>query len=315
MKKIISVLLAAVMIICLFSGCGKEKSPDVKIGLAAPAATHGWVAGVAYYAEKYCKENNIDYTITTSENRDEMEKNLQKLVDDGAQALVVWPQWSGMETKADEIIKSGIPVISFDVDINCSGIYKVTGNNYDMGCKCAEYIAEKAGDSASIAVLDVPSAGSVSQLRKKGFYDYLNEAGYDTSNIFEISENGFAREEGYSDMKTVLAEHEHIDAVFSMDDEISIGVVKAIKESGRTDIKAITGGGGMQEYFKMIQDSEYSSLGLSSALYSPSMIEDAIKTAISLCTGGSSSKVVVIPTSMVTKKNVGEYIDSLNTVY
>ena len=116
-------------------------------------------------------------------------------------------------------------------------------------------------------------------------------------------------------MKKILAEHDNLDAVFSLDDEISIGVIKAVTESGRTDIKAVTGGGGMQEYFKMIKDAKYSSLGLCSALYSPSMVEDAVKTAIELCSGKGSSKVVVIPTTIVDTQNVNEFIDPQNTVY
>lgn len=316
MKKVVSLLLVFVMILCLFAGCGdKKKTVDVKIGLAAPSATHGWVAGVAYYAEKYCKEHGIEYMLTTSADAAEMEKNLDSLVEWGAEAVVVWPQWSGMEKAIDNIIAKEISVVSFDVDINSKGVYKVTGNNYDMGYQCAKYITDKVGGAASIAVMDVPSAGSVSQLRKEGFYDYLKEIKYDTSGVFEVTEDGFTREAGYNDMKNILAERGRVDAVFSLDDEISIGVIKAITESGRTDIKAVTGGGGMQEYFKMIADAKYKNLGLSSALYSPSMIENAIETAIKIADGEESSKVIVIPTTIVTPENVNEYLDSENTVY
>lgn len=314
MKRIISVLLVFAVIICSFSGC-VEKKTTIKLGLAAPTVTHGWVAGVAYYAEKYCNENDIDYMITTSDNAEDMEKNLSKLVNWGAQAIVVWPQWSGNEDAVKKIIEKNIPVVSFDVDINCDGIHKVMGNNYDMGYQCAKYITEKVGMDSRIAVLDVPSAGSVSELRKKGFYDYLNEYGFDEENLIETAEDGFTRECGYNDMKNLLSKYDRIDAVFSMDDEVSIGVAKAILESGRKDIKAVTGGGGMQEYFNMIVESKYEGLGLSSALYSPSMIEDAIQTAIDLYNGKSSSKIVIIPTTIVTSDNVKDYFDKQNSVY
>lgn len=314
MKRLISVLLTFAVIICTFSGCAGKKS-KIKLGLAAPAVTHGWVAGVAYYAEKYCKENGIEYKLTTSENAEDMKNSLSELTEWGADAIVVWPQWTGNEDAVKAIIDKGIPVVSFDVDINCEGIHKVMGNNYDMGYQCAKYILDKVGKDSSIAVLDVPSAGSVSALRKKGFNDYLEEYGYNTDNLIEIAEDGFARESGYNDMKKLLSEHKKIDAVFSMDDEVSIGVANAILESGRKDIKAVTGGGGMQEYFNMIADSKYAGMGLASALYSPSMIEDAIQTAIDICNGESSSKIVIIPTSIVTSDNVNNYFDSQNTVY
>ncbi len=317
MKKIVSVLLVVILILCAFSGCGKGKAEksDIKIGLAAPSVTHGWVAGVSYYAEKYCKANGIEYKLTVSDDAEAMSKSLEELVSWGAQAVVIWPQWTGTEDAVKKLKEKNIPVVSFDFDIDCEGIYKVTGNNYDMGYQCAKYITEKVGENASIAVLDVPAAGSVSELRKKGFNDYLKEIGYNTENVFEVEEDGFARDAGYNDMKEILENHTKVDAVFSMDDEVSIGVVKAVSESGRTDIRAVTGGGGMQEYFNMIADSKYADLGLASALYSPSMIEDAIKTAIDLCSGENSSKVVVIPTTIVNSENVKDYLDAENTVY
>lgn len=314
MKKILSVLLAVVIIVSVFASCGRNTT-DEKIGFAAAQATHGWVAGVSYYAEKYCKENGIEYKLTTSANNEEMKKSLDELVEWGAKAVVIWPQWSGMEEAVNSVIEKGVPVVSFDIDIDCEGIYKVMGNNYDLGYQCAKYITDKVGKSASIAVMDIPSAGSVSQMRKQGFYDYLEEIDYDTSNIFVFEEAAFSRDNGYDDMKKILAEHEKVDAVFSLDDENSIGIVKALEESGRKDVKAVTGGGGMQEYFNMIADEKYASYGLASALYSPSMIEDAINTAVNLCEKKSAMKLIVIPTTVVTVDNVKDYLDSQNTVY
>lgn len=316
LRKVISLVLVLAVFAGLFCGCSAETGEkSVKIGIAAPEVTHGWVAGVAYYAEKYCKAQNIDYKITTSSDAAEMAANLNDLITWGADAVILWPQWTGMEDSVAEIIDQGIPVVSFDVDIDCEGIYKVSGNNYDMGYQSAKYITEKVGDGADIAVLDVPSAGSVSALRKQGFYDYLKEVNYDESGIFEVSLDGFTRDAGLKDMTDILESHKNVDAVFSIDDEISIGAIQAITEAGRTDIKAITGGGGMQEYFKMIKDEKYSSLGLSSALYSPSMVEEAVKSAISLYNGEKCEEVIVIPTTVVTPENVDTYIDEENTVY
>ncbi len=316
MKKIIAIALALVMVFSLGAIAFAEDAPEIKVGIAAPDVTHGWVAGVAYYAEKYCKDNGLDYMITTSSDAAEMTTALDDLVGWGATVIVSWPQWTGMETAMQDIIDSGIPVVNFDVDVDCEGIYKVTGDNYDMGYQCAKYITEKVGDAASIAVMDVPSSGSVCELRKQGFYDYLKEIEYDQSNIFEVTLESFARDKGLAGMADILESHDQIDAVFSMDDETSMGAIGAITDAGRTDIKAITGGGGCQEYFNMIADEQYADLGLASALYSPNMVEDAIQTAIDLLNGAEDIEpVVVIPTTIVSADNVEEFLDPENTVY
>jgi len=323
MKKFLALILALVMALSLVA-CGQTAEPAaepaddasaIKVGIAAPDATHGWVAGVAYYAEKYCKDNNLEYNTITTSDAAEMQTALQDLIAWGADVIVTYPQWTGMETAFAEVLEQGIPVVNFDVEVDVDGLYFVTGDNYDMGYQSAKYIVEKCGEAATIAVLDVPSSGSVCELRKQGFYDYLEEIGYDTSNIFESQEEGFSRENGLADMADILEAHDHIDAVYSMDDETSIGAIQAITEAGRTDIKAITGGGGCQEYFNMIADEQYAGLGCASATYSPSMIQDAIKTAIDLMNGGTAEPKTVIPTTIVRAENVAEFLDPENTIY
>ena len=316
MKKIIAIALALVMVLGLVA-CGNAapKEKTVKVGIAAPDATHGWVAGVAYYAEKYCQDNNLEYKVSTSADAAEMQAGLEDLVAWGATIIVSFPQWAGMETAMQEIIDQGIPIVNFDVDVACEGIYKVTGDNYDMGYQSAKYILEKVGEAASIAVMDVPSSASVCELRKQGFYDYLKEVGYDTSNIFEVTLESFARDDGVAVMADVLESYDHIDAVYSMDDETSLGCIQAIHEAGRTEIKAITGGGGCQEYFKFIASEEGKAIGAASALYSPAMIQDAIKVAIKVLNGEEVDPVLVIPTTIVHEGNVADHLDANNNVY
>ena len=316
MKKIIALLLALAMVLSL-AACGASAPAEkkVKVGIAAPDVTHGWVAGVAYYAEKYCKDNGLEYKVSTSADAAEMQAGLQDLVAWGATVIVSFPQWAGMETAMQEIIDSGIPVVNFDIDVACEGIYKVTGDNYDMGYQSAKYIVEKAGEAAYIAVLDVPSSGSVCELRKQGFYDYLKEINYDTSNIQEFQLESFARDDGLKSAADILEKMPQIDAFYSMDDETSIGTIQAMKDAGRTEIKAITGGGGCQEYFKIIASDEGKAIGAASALYSPAMIQDAIKVAIKVMNGEKAEPVLVIPTTIVSAENVADHLDASNNVY
>ena len=314
MKKFLAMMLALCMIFAMCATASAEE-PAIKVGIAAPDVTHGWVAGVAYYAEKYCVDNGLEYKVSTSADAAEMQAGLEDLVAWGATVIVSFPQWAGMETAMQEIIDMGIPVVNFDVDVDCEGIYKVTGDNYDMGYQSAKYIVEKVGEAANIAVLDVPSSGSVCEQRKQGFYDYLAEIDYDTSNIQEFQLESFARSDGLAAAADILEKMPVIDAFYSMDDETSIGTIQAIDEAGRTDIKAITGGGGCQEYFNIIASEAGEAVGAASALYSPAMIQDAIQVAIKLMNGEEAEPVIVIPTTIVSAENVADFLDPSNNVY
>ena len=128
MKKVLALMLALVLVVGCFAACGdgansssaagtdsssqssssegsssesSESSQEAstsstasgekfKVGILAPAVTHGWVAGVAYYAEARCKElsDTVDYKLLTSENAEEMTNQIDELKTWGVQAVV-----------------------------------------------------------------------------------------------------------------------------------------------------------------------------------------------------------------------------------
>ena len=312
MKKIIALALAVMMALSLVCVASAEKT-TYKIGILAPAVTHGWVGGVAYHAEQRCKElaGEVEYKLYTSTNAEEMTAQLDDLKTWGAQAIVAFPQWEGMEVPIQAAINEGIYVVNFDIDIAAEGVYKVTGDNEGVGVEGAKYIVDKIGTEGIVVALTVPTAGSVNELRMKGFTETMKEIAPNVQ-IIEYA-SAFTREDGLKDMADILIANPKIDAVFSLDDETSIGALQAIADAGRTDIKAITGGGGCQEYFQIIADSK--DINACSALYSPLMVKDAVDAALALLKGETVDAVKVIPTTIVDRTNVDQYLDPNNTVY
>ena len=313
MKKILAMLVALTMLV---GGLGisaiaeEETANDYKIGILAPAVTHGWVAAVAYYAEQRCQELGLDYTVATSNNAEEMTTQLSDLLVWGADAIVAFPQWEGMEDPIQEAVDAGVIVVNFDIDIAIDGVYKVTGDNYGMGVAGAEYIVDKIGTEGTVVALTVPTSGSVNDLRMQGFTDTMAEIAPDI--VIKEYATQFTREAGLADMADILTAEPEIDAVYSLDDETSIGALQAIDEAGRTDIQVITGGGGCQEYFNMMP--EYENIWVQSALYSPAMVEDAVDMAVALLNGEEVESPLTVPTAVVDRDNYTEYLDE-NTPY
>ena len=313
MKKILAMLVALTMLV---GGLGisaiaeEETANDYKIGILAPAVTHGWVAAVAYYAEQRCQELGLDYTVSTSNNAEEMTTQLSDLLVWGADAIVAFPQWEGMEDPIQEAVDAGVIVVNFDIDIAVDGVYKVTGDNYGMGVAGAEYIVDKIGTEGTVVALTVPTSGSVNDLRMQGFTEKMAEIA--PNMVIKEYATEFTREAGLADMADILTAETQIDAVYSMDDETSIGALQAIDEAGRTDIKVITGGGGCQEYFNMMP--EYENIWVQSALYSPAMVEDAVDMAVALLNGEEVESPLIVPTAVVDRDNYTEYLDE-NTPY
>lgn len=329
MKKAAFVLVAVLLVASfVLAGCATPASPTTapaettapvattapattgtyKIGILAPAVTHGWVAAVAYNAEQRAKElgSEVEYKLYTSTNAEEMTSQLDDLQTWGAQAIVAFPQWEGMEVPIQAAIDKGITVVNFDIEIAANGVYRVAGDNKDMGVQGANYIVDKIGKTGTVVMLEVPTSGSVSELRKAGFVETMATLAPDMKIITYATK--FTREDGLKDFADILTSNPQIDAVYSMDDETSIGVLQAIKEANRTDIKVVTGGGGMQEYFKMMPENQ--NIWIESALYSPAMVRDAVDMALAILKGEKVDAVKIIPTTIVDRDNYTEFLDA-----
>lgn len=307
MKKYLSLMMALVLALGLVGMTAAAEAPKYKIGILAPAVTHGWVAGVAYNAEQQCREleDIVDYKLSVSNNAEEMTAQLDDLITWGAQAIVAFPQWQGMEVPIQGAIDRGIKVVNFDIIIDVEDIYLVSGDNEGMGVASAKYIVDKIGTTGNVVALPVPKSGSVSELRMKGFYDTIKEIAPDLT-VTEYA-TAFTREDGLKDFTDILAANPQIDAVYSLDDETSIGVLQAISNAKRTDIKVITGGGGCQEYFRMMPENE--DIWIASALYSPLMVRDAVDVAVAVLKGEEVDPVKVIPTTIVDRTNYEQFLD------
>lgn len=316
MKKLFALMLCIALALGCAGAVAEEENP--LIGILAPATTHGWVGGVTYYAQQAADDLGLNYTLLTSEDPDQMSSQIEQMISLGAKAIVVWPQFTGVEIAAEMALEQGIVIYNFDMIIDvdekyADNMYMLTGDNYDMGAAGAKYIAEKLGGEGKVVVLDVPTSGNVAADRKAGFLDTIAEVAPDIEIIATVNTQ-FVREDGLKDMTDVLTTYERIDAVFSMDDETSIGALRAIIEAGREDVKVITGGGGCQEYFNMMLDEEYQGIWVSSALYSPGMIIDCIENVVKVLAGEEIDHLVVIPTTIVDRDNAAGYLDE-NTPY
>lgn len=312
MKKILAVVVALILALgCLGMTAVAEEKP--LIGILAPATTHGWVGGVAYFAQQAADELDLNYKLLTSSDADEMSSQIEQLIQLGAKVIVVWPQFTGVETAAEMALEQGIIIYNFDMKINvdekyADNMYFLSGDNYGMGVAGAKYIVDKIGTEGTVLVMDVPTSGSVAELRKAGFTDTIAEIAPDIELITIATE--FNREAGLNDMTAALTANEKIDAVFSMDDETSIGALQAIVEANRTDVKAITGGGGCQEYFGLMNEEKYQNIWVCSATYLPNMIINCVENAAAILNGETVEHEIVLESSIVDRDNVQDFLNA-----
>lgn len=320
MKKSLTKILALLLMTSTlsFAGCSNSKSTSTEpkkeeakskvIGISVPAATHGWVAATAYYSEKKAKELGLEYKLVVSANPSEQAGQLDELIAMKPAAIVLLPQNDEVTVAAQKVLDAKIPLVNFDRKVNVDSTAYIAGDNVGIGVESAKYIGEKLNKEGSVVIVGVPSWGAINTERINGFKDYVSK---NLPNIKIINEYGAATaasQDGLKVMADALTANKKIDAVFSVDDELSIGIQKALEEAKRTDVKVVTGGGGMQAYFNLIKDQDKT--WYASALYSPSMIQDAVQIAKDIIDGKTPEKTKIIPSVVVDRDNADKYLDA-----
>lgn len=310
MKKLAMVLITLLLVL---SGCtadngtdkpGNEEGP---IGISILAADHGWLAALSYNAENTVKELNLDAKILTSSNVSEQAAHIDDLIALGSSVIVLEPHTDELATYAKKINDAGIKLVLFDRIVDVDYTSYVTGNNPEVGTTVANYLGEKLEGKGTIAVHNVPSAGSVSTERVDNFKKVMSEK-YPDMKLIEFQTASFTQEDGLKAGSDLLVANPEIDAIFSIDDESSLGFLKAIKDAGRKDIKYMSGCGGSQVYIDKIKSE--TEMSLFSATYSPKMIIDAIKVAVKVKNGESVDKDYFINPEIINFDNAADYVDT-----
>ncbi len=294
------------------SEAGKAlNTTDGLIGISVPSADHGWTAGVAYYAEQKCKELGLEdgtgYRLLTADSVNDQANDIDELINMGCTSIVLDPQNNEVSVAAQKILDAGINLIVFDRKIDGDYTAYLAGDNAGIGTNAAKYLGEALNGEGTIAVMSAPSVGSVSVERTEAFEEAMKKE-YPNIKLIEVTAEGFTQEAGLTMATDMLTANDEIDAVFSIDDEPSLGILQAVKEAGRTDVKYISGGGGAQSWYQKIQSEK--DITLFTETYSPAMIGDAIELAQQIQQGKDFQKETILPNNTVDASNVADYIDA-----
>ncbi len=312
MRKGIMVVAAVALIAAVLSlgACGPSKPKEKVLGMSFPAADHGWVAAVIYNAKKQADELGVKYILTTGANPAEQSSKVDELIAQKVSAVLMLPSdTKPLTPAAQRVLNAKIPLIIFDRKVEVEPTFYLGGDNAGIGVNAARFIGEKLGGKGIVVSVGVPAYGSVHTDRVNAFKDTLTKEFPNMKIAKEVGAENSSKEAGLKIMSDLLNAEKRIDAVFTIDDELSIGVLQAISENKRKDIKVETGAGGAQEYFNEIKKG--GNITLASFLYSPLMVKDAVKNAVDIMNGKMpADKAVIVPANAVTKDNVDQYLDA-----
>ena len=288
-KKIKATLLSAAVVAAALSGAtAQAQEKEFTIAVSIPAATHGWTGGVVYHAQEAEKQleaafPNIDVIVSTASSATAQVSSLEDLsATNDLDALVILPFTSEELTgPVEQVASNGTFITVVDRGLSDPSIQDlyVAGDNIAVGANTAKWLVEKLDGKGEIVVLrGIPTV--IDDERIQGFTEVIDQSDI---KILDIQYANWNQDEAFTLMQDYLAQYPNIDAVWANDDDMLLGVLEAIDQAGRTDVKYALGGNGMKQVIEMVKAGDERTP--ISTPYPPSMVASAMYMTVAQFAG------------------------------
>lgn len=308
------IALTAVAAVALGLGSASALAAEtVNLGVSIPAATHSFMGGINYWANQAKKDlekehKDLKITIKTASGAPEQANQLQDFTTvTKINALVIFPFESAALTKPVAQVKAkGVYVTVVDrglTETSAQDAY-VAGDNTAFGRIPAEYIVKVLGGKGNVVALR-GIATTLDNERMDAFNAVLKNS--PDIKLLDAKYANWNRDDAFKVTQDYLTRFKQIDAIWAADDDMAVGVLKAIEQARRTDIKVVFGGAGAKGMVKTIMDGKDKRIG-ADVSYSPKFIYDAIKlTAEARLKGDKLPATTIIPSVLITRDNAKDF--------
>lgn len=305
-KKIIAMLMCALIVATLLAGCtGGKNASDKKDDAAKDSKTIGVVVSTLQNpffvdlktgAEEKAKE--LDVEIIALDSQDDPAKelsNVEDLITKNVDVLLVNPTDS--DAVAAAVMKAneaGIPVITLDRASNGGEVVShIASDNIAGGKMAGEHIIKLLEGKGNVVELEGIPGSSSARERGQGFNEAIE--GSELTVVAKQTAN-YDRTEGLSVMENILQANSDIKAVFAHNDEMALGALEAIKTSGK-DIKVV----GFDATDDAVKSVEAGELAATIAQQPKEIGSLGIETAVKVINGETVEKSIPVELRLVVK--------------
>ncbi|MDF2588178.1 MAG: monosaccharide transporter substrate-binding protein family [Anaerocolumna sp.] len=258
MKKLLSVLLACIMVFSLAScnSSSKETTADKKdgdlivVGYAQVGAESDWrTANTVSFQSTFVEENGYKLIFDDAQQKQENQiKAIRNFIQQDVDYIVLAPVVeTGWETVLGEAKEAGIPVILSDrmIEVSDDSLYTCwVGGNFkkegeDAVAWLAEYLEKegRADEDINIVTLQGTIGSSAQVGRTDGVDGKLSE--HPKWHMLDKQTGEFTQSKGQEVMESFLKSYDDIDVVIAENDNMAFGAIDAIKAAGKDPGKDI----------------------------------------------------------------------------
>jgi simple sugar transport system substrate-binding protein len=249
MKRMAWLGVAAVLGFAVsLGGCQKAETEGKKklvVGFAQTGAESSWRTAETESMRKEAVKRGIELRLALGQGKQaEQIKAIRSFISQKVDCIVLAPiVETGWEPVLTEAKKAGIPVILIDRGVSAEAdlyVTKIASDFVAEGQMAAEWLAKKMGGKGNIVELEGTTGSAPAIDRKRGFEETLAK-NYPEMKIIMSQTGDFQTGKGKEVMEGFLnsARGKEIQAVYAHNDDMGIGAIQAIEESGRKPGKDI----------------------------------------------------------------------------
>ncbi len=300
----------------LVGGCGKKEAKKTVIGFSQVGAESGWrmaeTGSVKSEAEKRGITLLFDDGMASQSNQI---RALRNFITRRVDAIILAPKVeTGWDSALKEAKATGIPVILLDRSIDTADpslyVTYIGPDCVEEGRIAGRWLADKLHLKGNVIELEGTPGSAPAIARKKGFHEIIDQ--YPDIKIVESQTGDFLRTQGKEVMEALLknsqAKGVKINALYAHNDDMAIGAIQAIEETGLKPGKDIivVSIDGVKGAFEAMVNGTLNCTVECNPLLGPYAFDAALKAI----KGEPQEKWIKVPTRFFEQSQAASLIDS-----
>lgn len=225
--------------------------------------------------------------------------DIEDMINQGVDILLInATDTHGIEIALIEAQNAGLTILTFDADAKGPRKAYVASDNFELGYKAGEFMAEELSKKGQVAILNgIPTDGILD--RVLGFKTALEK--YPNIKIVD-NQNGYQeRNKAMHVTENMLQSNPNLDAIFSVNGTGALGCYYALKDAVDKDVFIVSIDGHPEEVEKILEDSKVFRATVSQ--FPKDIIEVTLGMALANYWGAEIPENIRLNTKLINKEN------------
>ncbi len=286
-----------------------EPAKKIKIGVSMQGLDAPYVVSVKKHVEAAVAAAgpNVEAIILDGQaNAEKQVSQVENFIAQKVDAIILNPiAYDGCAPAVEAANKAGIPILTLITRVQNQELTAThSGSDHkESGIIEAEAVAEFLGGKGNIVVIEGVMGIDAQIQRMEGYNEVL--AKYPEIKIVAQNTAAWQRDQALDLVENWLQSGKQFDVVLAQNDNMAMGALKAIEDSGLADKIKVFGIDGDNDALQAVKDGRLYATVFQDA---KGQAETAVTAAITLANGGTVDKEYIIPFQLVNMDNVDSFL-------